>query len=190
MKGVILPWGGQAVRQYRFKHARDRMGLEAPMYEGSEYGSETAGFFVEHGLDFDFVWTNAWADAATAYREILRDRGAKVIAEVDDLFEEVPVGNQVHKFWRGENKLRYKKLLTEADVRVASTPFLAERFGARYAPNFIEPKKWDFNFRHRKNPEECILLCPAGNGRAGDYFEIEEPLKRFLAEEEEDSMRR
>lgn len=182
MKRIVLPWGGPAVRAYRFRQAFEAAGWDVPMYEGMEYGEETAAFIAKHGLKHDVVWTNAWSDAARAFTDMLRDHGAKVIAEVDDLFTEVPVGNHVHKYWKGDNKYRYLKLLQDADVRVASTPFLGERFNARVAPNFIVPEKWDFPLRHRKKNDECILLCPAGNGRAGDYFEIEEPLKRFLAE--------
>jgi hypothetical protein len=181
-KRIVLPWGGPAVRSYRFRQAFEALGWDVPMFEGTEYGEGTANFLAEHGLEHDIVWTNAWSEAASAFREILKDRGAKVLAEVDDLFSEVPTGNIVHKYWQGDNRERYKKLLREADARICSTPFLGERFNAKVAPNFIVPEKWDFPLRHREDEDSCILLCPAGNGRAGDYFEIEEPLKRFLNE--------
>lgn len=175
MKHLCLGWSGKAVPYYR---------LQAPPWGQRAYVGKFEDDFIRfvesEGLDWDIVHTNAWFDAGRAAAEMFRERGAVIVADVDDLFEQVPKGNQSHVGWNGENKLRYRKLLESADRRTASTPLLAERYDALITPNFMDPALWDWPERGTKRAEECVMVVPAGSGRAEDYLALERPVKAFL----------
>lgn len=175
LKTLVIPWGGPAVVDYRM--------MKAPFgqiqLEGDPGSSESVEFLEDRGLDWDMVWTNNWGDAGRALTGLIKDRGAELVVDVDDLFEEVPKGNQSHKYWNGENKLRYRKLVAEADRLVVSTPYLAYKYGGSIAPNFVAEEEWDWPRRKRED-DKVIGLFGGGTGRQGDLFEIEGPLRAFL----------
>ena len=174
MSLLSAPWGPDAVKDYRFWSAP----LDQTRYDG-ELGRPLVKWLQEHGLQWDGYWTNGWQKTAQAVAGIMRDAGVPVIMDVDDHFEGVGTGNQSHVSWRGENISLYKMALAEADRRVASTPFLADRHNAKLAPNFVWPAQWDYPTRSKRNDDIVLLHCGSVN-RSEDYIERKDAFRAFL----------
>ncbi len=166
--------------EYRYEgaHAMYRMGEMVP----EERLERVARWFGENGLEWDYLWTAHYGPDSLAVQDLLREQGVEIVAEIDDWFEDIPKGNPAFRAWWGQKREWMSEMLQRADRVAASTPALAEYYGGRYAPNFVDPAEWEYPARKGKNPEECVLLCNGGRGRAADYLGIEGPLRRFLEE--------
>ena len=187
VKGLSIPYSAQAVRWYRFNNPGRRMGFsEMDLYshdigeDPEDWYGRTVKFMAENGLEWDVVWTSFYGDKMQAILGGLKEHGAEVVVDVDDLFEKIPLSNIVASYWNGERRKLYKELIRSADRVVASTPRLAAEYGGLYAPNFIEPMQWGWSERPTKDLDEVVILCSGGTGRAGDFMMAERGLKAAL----------
>ena len=183
---ITIPGFSPAVRWYRFRNAAERMGVtEIDLYDDGKFtrknwAEDLAGYFAENGLSWDLVWTNLYTEPMQGILDALREYGAKVVVDVDDLFTAVPKGNLAHSHWHGRGRQQYTQLIKEADRVVTSTPYLADVHGAEVAYNFIEPSQWDFEARVKSDPDEVVILFSGGTGRAGDYMATAKPIKAAM----------
>jgi len=183
VKVLVLPDGSAGVQWWRYDNALGLLdGVEFDVWKDFEEGwvERIVGHFEASGLVYDAVWTSRFGNAERAVCEMLREAGAEVIGEVDDWFEDIPVGNMARQGWFGERRELYKDLLVTADRVVCSTPYLAERWGGQVAPNFVVPAQWDWPARPTRNPDECVLLHMCGAGRSGDFLSAEGAFRAFL----------
>ena len=186
VSGVVIPGFTPAVRWFRFRNAAQRMGVpEIDLYgnknfQGDYWAEAMAEYFAKHGTKWDFLWTNLYTDAMQAILSAMKELGADIVVDVDDLFSAVPKGNLAYSHWHGKGRQDYMRLIQEADRVVTSTPFLAGIHGAKVGPNYIEPAQWDWAERPTKDPSEVVILFSGGNGRAGDYMESASAIKDTL----------
>lgn len=193
LKILAIPWGGPSVRNYRYLHPMgdlgevefcvfDRYGVNdtQPLDRGKEY-LRKIGLFIDQNGPFDAVWTGDYTPETWAVVSHLKSIGVMVIGEVDDWFEGIPETNVAHPYWYGRKRMEYNRLLKAADRITCTTPKLAERFQADVCQNYIDPGEWDWKPRVQKREDEVVLCCPSGTGRAGDYYDLEEPLQKVLA---------
>lgn len=184
MKIAMYPTMPAAVKRYRFERARTHMDSEAEFFDIAKcyntgnmmYDIKT--FLRQHGAEWDVIWTNNYSPEGQALVEVLMDNGAKLVADVDDWFEEVPAGNLVVDQWQGKRKRWYEGLLNMADSVTCSTKKLHDRYGGTMCMNFIDPKEWDGP--RRPESDYTLIACCSGVGRAGDYALAEKALKRAL----------
>ena len=182
MRVLAIVQSVPAVRWYRFENAARHMPEVTYYHNDGQAGWEDrfGEWLAENGLEWDVVWTSDWTNPMAAFLDLLRENGARVVAEVDDLFEDLPEGNSALLAWRGKRRDKYLALLKGADRVVSSTPFLAERHGGLVAPNFIDSGQWIHPNRPTKDLDECVILCPAGTGRVGDYLSQAEAFQAVL----------
>lgn len=163
----------EAVQAYRFQHAQ--LGQE---FVGEGDPSDLAYRFGQEGPP-DVFWTNNHFDEARALCGALLEQGKEVVVDVDDYFDEVTTGNQAHRAWRSQNRKKYHALLDMATRRVASTPFLADRYDCVVAPNFLDTTAWDWPRRERDD-DWCVLLHCGSVNRAEDYLEREATFRAYM----------
>lgn len=188
-KILIAPGSSEAVSKYRHYQPVKSMGLE---YDESPFPQDfddvpnmsvhnSMKWLGNKGKEYSLAHTscygNRFGSILTAAREAF---GLEIVADVDDHFEEVPLGNLGHAAWYGERRRKYRTLLEEADRVTCSTPFLADRFGGVMCPNYVDFSEYAGPRRKKKASNEVVICCPGGQGRAGDYAEIRESLKAAL----------
>ncbi len=168
-------------RQTDIKRIADKMGMDdLPAF---------LSFWIQDQEPFDQIWTNDHREDVVIMCNYLQKRdGSRLIADVDDLFTQIPRYNQSTLAWGMRRKQAYRDLLEMAENTVVSTPRLQEEFGGTVCPNFIVPEEWEGleispNRREGgKFSEDVVICCPAGTGRAGDYLEMEVPLMEAIEE--------
>lgn len=168
--------GAESVKEYR--------GHRAPVDKAivnKKPGPELVEWVQENGLDWSGFWTNDWDMNANAFAGVMRDLEIPVIVDVDDYFEDVPRGNIANKAWVYERPKLYRAMLKDADRRVCSTPFLAEKYDAKVAPNFMTPSEWEYPVRPKTNDRITLLHC-GSIMRAEDYLTQEKAFRKFLEE--------
>ena len=172
---LACPTGPEAVREYRFKHAQ----LGQKVYEG-EIGREFVEWLEKEGMDWNGWWTNSYSREAQAIASVMSQHDIPVIVDVDDYFDGVASGNMAYGAWHGARPRMYRHMLKNADRRVASTPFLGEKYDCGVAPNFFVEERWDWPERERTD-EKVVLLHAGSVNRAEDFLRQEKAFKAFLA---------
>lgn len=197
--------GPPAVRKYRlanpvkmlFPEGNTNLDLDAVLKSMEEWmkkdlrdranhiGVPPNGLLIEDWLEqfgtkWNLVWSNDHRLDLVTLAEHLKDEGAELVADVDDWFEAIPRGNLSSQGWYTRKKQEYRALLQNADRVTCSTPFLAEKFGGIVCPNFIVPEEWEWPIRPTRRAEECLIVVPAGSGRAGDYLPMESAFRTVL----------
>jgi len=192
MNIVVIPWGAPAQDWYRILQPAKYMNgvtlhtFNAPYNDADseDFAKRAAKWLDELGdVKIDAVWSASSTAGAQVICDHFWEQGASVVGEVDDLFTEVPKGNFMFRYWDGPRMKRHLDFLTKETNRlVVSTPYLAKEYQGYCAPNFVDPEDWSEPPRESKarRQKEVDILCPYGNGRAGDYGTIAEPLKRAL----------
>lgn len=183
MKRLYIPHGTPGVRWYRYENALTCMGEKFDRWEpedGEGFLESAAEFLEKRGLDWQTVWTGNYWNECQAVLDELRWRGADLVIDVDDWFEDLPEGNMAADSWLGEKRRLYKELLGKAARVSASTPVLAEKYGGIVTPNFVVPEQWDWAPRSSVRADECVILCNASPSRAGDYLAKEGPFRKTL----------
>ena len=170
---IAFPVGSEGVKAYRFNQAK----LGQVTYDG-EPGKPFIQW-LEKCESISGLWTNGYTKDFQATAAVMRSIDVPVTVDVDDLFDEVPKGNTALVGWFHRRKLEYRAMLENADRRVASTPFLAERYGCEVAPNFLDAEAWDWPRRPRDDDWTVLLHCGSVN-RAQDYLEQEAAFRAFL----------
>jgi glycosyltransferase involved in cell wall biosynthesis len=137
-------------------------------------------FLLEHGDSWDVIWTHNYTPASVSFLEVMKDKiGSRIVVDIDDWFEEVPAGNIAHRSWGESRRQWYRDLISVADEITCSTAFLQDHYKGVLAPNFIDPDEWK-GPRHRRTEDYVLITCPAGIGRAGDYFRAQLMLEKAL----------
>ena len=175
MSILSVPYGPDAVQAYRITSVPvdQKVVNLAP-------GLELIEWLGKNGMDWDAYWTNSWDKDANAIAGMMRDFDIPVIMDVDDYFEGVPSGNVAHRAWVYERPKLFRAMLAGADRRIASTPFLADKYNCKVAPNFVDLASWDYPTRPKGN--KVVLLHCGSLNRAEDFLQQERALKVFLAE--------
>lgn len=137
---------------------------------------------------YDVIWTNEFHEQPMIYLQHQQEKhGTKIIADIDDWFEDVPAGNIASPSWQSLRPKRvFREILESADQAIASTPFLAEQYNAALCPNFVVPDEWkDHEISPNRAPggkwsDDVIIMCAAGAGRGEDYLLLEAALRQAL----------
>ena len=182
--------GAPGVRHYRCYWAADAMGAQVvDSYEDRDSfveiddRDETIAAEIEAAgpSSVKVWWTNDYRKEAQAFQSLMREYGAEVVFDLDDLFTDLPKSNRAFQAWGAGRKSLMKAALDGADRVVCSTPLLAERFGGVVAPNYIEMDAWGGHpVRPTKRDDECVLMCAGGAGRAMDFHGLRPALEAFL----------
>lgn len=174
MSLLCVPTGSEGVQNYRFKDAELGQRIcEKPL------DTKFVRWLEKEGLDWEGFWTNAYSEESQAIGAIMREYDVPVIIDVDDHFDEVPKGNAGHHAWIFRKRKLYNAALKDADRRVCSTPWLADRHDGQVAPNFVKESDWDWPQRKTHDSEVVLLHCGSVN-RAEDYLEREDSFRAFL----------
>ena len=183
---LCLPHGSEGVQLYRFGRAAkllDNPNLRvynSHLGKGGTPAEKLCMWLEKYGLDWDIVWTGNYTEEGQAFIDMLEARGAKTVVDVDDWFMDIPATNFARQHFRTTKKRLLNYLLKNCERVVCSTPVLAEKHGGIVAPNFVLPEEWDWPERKSKRKDECIICCPSGLGRAGDYEIAKDGLQRAL----------
>lgn len=181
--------GAPGVRWYRGYWPGDRLGVRyAEVYEDRDSFVEVddrdeavAAEIGSAGLgNVGTWWTNDYRDEAQAFQSLMRESGARVVFDLDDLFTDLPDTNMAKNAWAYGRRKKMQSAIEGADRVVCSTPLLAERFGGVVAPNFAESDAWQWPVRPTKREDECVLMCAGGAGRAMDFYRLEGAIREFL----------
>ena len=168
----------ESVRFYRVQQPGELMG-----HEFLSAADRDADFWMDRiamGQVPELIHTNALMGEARSYVDANHEAGSRLIADVDDLFDDVPPGNDAAAHAHGYRLGLYQSLLEEAEGVTCSTPFLADRFGGKVAPNFIDPNSFGWPARKSKKDDECVILVPSANGRAEDYLHISKAMEEVI----------
>lgn len=174
VKPVCTMVGAEAVRAYR--------GYSVPIEKhivDIAPGPKLIAWLQEHDGEWDYFWTNSWDQPANAVASALKEFGVPIAVDVDDFFEGLPRGNVAHDSWVYERPRLYRAMLETADRRVASTPFLGEKYDAAVAPNFVNLEHWDYPKRPKADDSVTLLHCGSLN-RAEDFLTQEGAFRAFL----------
>ena len=170
---LSVPWGPDAVREYRI----GGIPVDQKVVDLLP-GPEMVEWLGENGTDWDAYWTNSWTKDANAFAGLIKELGIPMIMDVDDYFEGVPMGNVAHGAWVYERPKLFRAMLEMADHRIASTPFLADKYDCNVAPNFVKTDQWDYPNRP-KSDKITLLHCGSLN-RAEDFLIQEIAFRDFL----------
>jgi len=161
--------------------------LEESVKTKISVGALILAYLANEQGPYDTIWTNDFQENSVIYALHQQEKhGTTLIADVDDHFETVPAGNVAADSWISTRPKRiYRELLESADRPTASTPFLADLYGAALCPNFVEPDKWGGEVSPNRQPggkwaDDIVILCAAGAGRGADFLGIEWALRKAI----------
>ncbi len=143
-------------------------------------------FWANNHEGFDIVWCAIWEEALTTLVQHYKNLGATIIGDVDDWYRGVPSYNPAFRAWKNpRSHTVMDEHLDILDGLTVATPFLQEKLGGSLCQNFIDPTEWGTEVDVDRQPggrwnDYIVVAIPAGTGRAGDYLDIEKPLRDAL----------